>query len=286
MSEQAPIAERARLASRSARADRARARAPRYLFVAFLAITSLTGIRTILAPAPSASLAPAAPATLDQGAESFALEFARAYLTWGPGLNRERAVRPFISSDLAYDAGLSTRGSERVEWEHVSSEQAAAGGVRTVVVAAGVSTQRLPLYLAVPVRREGSGALALTGYPALVGPPSVAHAALPERDDVASQAVSTLARRVATNYLARNRANLAADMAPGARVSLPSLRLRPGSIDAIQWGHGPRSRAVFVTAEATDPERRRWTLTYELGLAHAHSARPTCTYIETAPTTP
>jgi Conjugative transposon protein TcpC len=279
----ATVGDRVRVFRRSARADRLRARTPRYLFIAFLAVMSLAGLRSIVRPASPPAPTPAPAHGTDQGAESFALEFARAYLTWGPGVDRGRALRPYLSADLDYEAGLATRGSDRVEWDQVTSDEPAPGGGRKVIVAAGVSSEPVPLYLEVPVERARTGALALTGYPALVGAPSTAHAAVPERDDVVRAPVLALARRVVANYLAANRTNLAADLAPGARVSLPAFRLRLHSIDGVQWAAGGGSGAVFVTAEASDAKRRRWTLTYELGIAHPRSPRPTCTYVETAP---
>ena len=276
------ISERLGSARRSARADRARARAPRYLFIAALAITSLVGMRTMVSPPSTQSIERSPAPASDESAQSFALEFARAYLSWGPGVSRERALRPFLSSDLDYDAGVSTRGRQRVRWAQVAADEPARGGGWTIVIAAAVTTQTAPLYLAVGVERRG-GALALTGYPALVGAPRSAHAALPGRDDVASQTLRALGRRVVTNYLAANAQNLAADLAPSARVALPTLSARAGSIDSVQWAAGAGSGAIVVTVEAIDARRRRWTLAYELGLAGAHSARPTCTYVETAP---
>ena len=224
---------------------------PRYLFLGFLAITCLAGIRTIIAPAPAATVASQCAPVVDQQAESYALEFARAYLTWGPGVSRERALRPFLSSDLDYDAGLSTRGSERVEWAQLASDQPAAGGGRTIVVAAGVSSQRAPLYLAVPVSARARARLPSGGYPALVGPPTSARPSL-ARARRRHERRGQRARAARRRQLPGGRpANLAADMAPGAQ------RLAADAADARSLDRpGPVGRRAPDPELSSSPPRR------------------------------
>lgn len=278
------LAKRVEVARRSARLERLRARAPKYLFLAFIAITSLVGIRQILDPArPVAASAPAL-AVPDAVAEDFALQFTRAYLDFDPAhpLARERALRRFLPTDLDPEAGLTPgHGERRVGWTQVSSEQRSPAGTTTIVVAAGDGAAP-PLYLAVPVEARGDGSLGLGGYPALVGPPPVVRGSLPDRAEVEDQAVITVSRRVVANYLAGEAANLAADLVPKADVTLPSRELQLRSLDDVAWADGSSSNAVLVTAEARDPGGGRWTLTYELGITR-RAARPYVTYIGRVP---
>jgi hypothetical protein len=279
------VGERLELVRRLARVERLRMRAPRYLFIAALAVTSLVGVRELVAPSR-----PAAPATppavdVDQAADDFAVQFARAYLSYEarrPGL-RERALRPFLPEDLDLDAGFVPRsGSEAVLWAQVAENQAAAGGGRVIVVALATDADPWPTYLAVPVERRGGGALALAGYPSFVGAPAITQTGLRERAEVDDPALVTVSRRVVANYLAGERANLEADLAPDAAVSLPQTRLRVSAVDEVAWAHGVGSGAVLVTVEAVGAQGT-YTLTYEVGIAR-RAGRPLATYVETVPT--
>ena len=135
---------------------------------------------------------------VDNAAQDFAQRFARAYLTYDAArpARRERAAAPRSSPTTStLDAGLRPRGApQRVLWTEVASNQEAIAGGRVIVVAAGVSTQDEPLYLAVPVERI-DGAIGLTGYPSMVGPPIASRAALPERVEVEDRETLVVARR-------------------------------------------------------------------------------------------
>jgi hypothetical protein len=153
------------------------------------------------------------------------------------------------------------------------------------VIAAGISTQAEPLYLAVPVYRAGDGAIGLAAYPSLVGPPAVARVEFADRDEVEEAQIVAVARRVVTNYLAGEARNLAADLAPEAEVSLPTRELALRSVEEVAWTRGVGSSAVLVTVVARDAQRLTWTLTYELGLTQ-RAGRPYVTFIETVPFAP
>lgn len=279
-------ASRFELAQRSARLERLRARAPRYLFVAAIAILCLVGLRSIVSPAQPAS-GGSGPTLVDNAAQEFAQRFARAYLTYDarrPG-QRERLLRPLVPSDLDTGGGVApAAGSQRVLWTEVASNQEAISGGRVIVVAVGVSTQEEALYLSVPVTRI-DGSLALTAYPSLVGPPIVSRAPLPERAAVDDRDILAVARRAIANYLAGERSNLAADLAHGAVVSQPTRPLEMASIDEVVWARGEGSSAVLVTLTAADQRRALWTLTYEIGIARERG-RTVVTFIETVPTDP
>lgn len=284
MSGGSPVGGRVQAFTRSARLERARSRAPRALFFAVTVVLVALGARELIAPAEPAPARTAGTA-VDHASEDFAQRFTRAYLAWDSSAPaaRERALRSLVPDDLEGDAGLTpVAGSQEVLWTQVAQNQEAIAGGRVIVVAAGVSTQAAPLYLAVPVYRADDGAIGLAGYPSLVGPPTVGRAELGDREEVEDEAILAMAERVVGNYLAGERANLAADLAPEARVSLPTRALRLLSVEDVLWARGVGSSAVLVTATARDQQRAVWTLTYEVGI-DVRRGRPYVTFVETVP---
>lgn len=275
------ISEPVALLRRSARARRAWARAPRYLLAGFLVITSLAGVRTILAPADAAP-PPGAEPVRDYEAEAYAVELARAYLTYDaarPEL-RERRLRGLVPDELAPDAGfLPRRGARQVLWAEVADVQRRSDGL-VVVVAVQTDSSPEPLRLAAPVGRTPRGELRLTGYPALLGAPAVAGRALPELAEVEDAELVAVASRVITNYLAGERANLAADLLPEAEGSAPDERLRVRDVLEVAWLGDPASGRVQVTVEASDSTGALYTLGYELGIAERRG-RPYVSFIAT-----
>lgn len=224
---------------------------------------------------------------VDNASHDFAQRFARAYLTYDserPGL-RERLLAPLVPGDFDAEAGaLAANGSQEVLWTQIASNQEAIAGGRVVVVAVGVSTQDEPLYLSVPVDRV-DGAIGLTAYPGLVGPPIVSRAALLERTELEDRVVLAVVRRAIANYLADELQNLNADLAADAVVSPPTRPLELRSVDDVQWAAGEGSSAVLVTVTAADERRALWTLTYEIGVAEERG-RSVVTFVETVPTDP
>ncbi len=119
------------------------------------------------------------------------------------------------------------------------------------------------MYLTVPVMRTGSGALALAGYPAFVGPPATAPAAAPESlPPIADPTLEAVVRRSLANYVTDAPSELAADLTEGAPVSPPSPGLRLVSIEQPQWA--PGGGAVDAVVRAEDALGARHTLSYEL----------------------
>ena len=103
------------------------------------------------------------------------------------------------------------------------------GNRQTVTVAAQTSAG--PVYLAVPVARDERGFLYVAAYPALVGPPATNTAAdAPTEEDVEDPRLRDVVERAITNYLAGEKRNLLADLAPEAVVSLPAEPLDARSI--------------------------------------------------------
>ncbi len=267
------------------RGARLRATAPRRLATVALALLVALGLRSLLWPAvPAPPHRPVAGA--DAPSEDFALQFARAYLNYDatrPGL-RARALGRFASQGLeAGEAALTASGSQRVLWEEVASDQPALLGGRVIVVAAAISTQRPPVYLAGTVRHPQGRPLALGGYPAFVGSPSVdTGSSTPAGEEVTDPGVVEVAKRVIRNYLASQAVNLRADLAPGAEVTLPTVSLGVQSVGPVSWIGRAGSDAVLVSVVAVDRDGAEYRLAYELGIERRE--RPYVDFIEVIPT--
>lgn len=279
------VGARVEVVRRSARLERVRARAPRYLFVAALALTSLVGLRELISP-EKAPTPPPVPLGSDHALEDFAQGFARAYLAYDGARpqRRERALGPYLPEELDAGAGLTPpeRGSRAVDWVRVAQNQEALAGGRIVVVAAGIDGDSVATYLAVPLERTSEGAITLTGYPSIVGAPTGARAELVPRDEVEDKEVLAVAERAVRNYLAGEQANLEADLAPDAAVAIPAQRFRVQSVDDVVWAAGPDSGAVLATVTAREEAGGLWTLTYELGVERRRG-RVVVSFIETVP---
>ncbi len=207
-------------------------------------------------------------ATTDRAAEGFATLFARSYLSWDsrdPEAHK-LALAPFVGSWMEPEAGLQLpeSGEQQVQWTQVVQARVVASGERLYTVAAQTDTAGL-LYLSVGVVREVDGALALAGYPAFVGAPTSTTAAAPAHlREVEEPALATVVARALRNYLARAESELGADLAAGARVSLPAQMFVLQSLDSLDWSSSGRS--VLATLRARDERGTQYTLAYELGV--------------------
>jgi hypothetical protein len=252
--------------ARSLRALRTRARLPRVLATAAVALLALAGLRALVdstTPAPARERIVAAG---DQAVGAFAESFVRVYLGFDPAEPdlREAQLADYLSRSLDPDAGLARPADEarRVGWTTVVGE-VRRGRRTTVTVAAEVAGETV--HLAVPVGRDERGFLAVVGYPALVGPP--AHDAAvgpPSEEEVEDSGLRAVCERAVRNYLAGERRNLAADLTDDAVVSLPGRELEVRSIDAITWA--VLGRRVAIQLQADDDGNATWTLRYELAV--------------------
>ena len=262
-----------------------RAAAPRYLALGVLALLLVLGLRSLFF-APTAGTPARAATSADAPSRAFALQFARAYLTYDAErpAARSRALAPFLSDAVDADAGFyAAGGRQRVIWAEVASDQPALTGGRAITVAAAITTQPLPVYLTVTVAHERGGPLSLVGYPAFVGAPAISRDAPSiSRSAVEDGELTAVVSRALRNYLAGSAQDLAADLAPGAAVTLPTLPLRVRSVGRIDWLGRSDARAVLASAEAIDARGATYTLAYELGIAIRD--RPYIDFIEVIPT--
>jgi hypothetical protein len=264
----------------SARYGRARARVPRYAFLAFVFLMCVAGVRSILLPsAPSTAPAVSGP-PLDYAEQSYALAFSQAYLTFDgarPG-EREEALAPFAASGFEIGVGFSPpqAGSQRVQWAAVAQVQRPLAGGVIITVAAKLSTTAQPVYLSVPVDRGQGGAIYLAGYPSFVGPPLSTTGTTTDQggEPVDEGEVSALVKRALANYLAGDAENLAADLAGAATVTLPTNQLRLEGVEQLVWVDGAGGGAVLATISATDARGGTYTLRYEVGVGRSGAADP------------
>lgn len=272
----------------SIRRARLAARAPQLAATATCVVLSTLGARDLLRPGPSVATAvPSAAADATPAAlAGFAQAFARTWLSWDvtdPG-RRERALARYITGDLGPGAGLqpAATGSSLVLAANMVDLRPT-GREGWIATVATTSTGGDDQVLAVTVRRGRDGRLAVTGPPALVGPPrSSTRVPATDEREVQDGAVVALAQRALTNLLARDARNLRADLAPGARVGLPLRRLRLESVDALTWQSPDRVAAALITA-VDDRAGVRMSLRYELHLTRT-GRRPAVLSIVNPPT--
>jgi hypothetical protein len=248
---------------------------PRYVIYALALAGVCASARFALDP-PRVAL-PASllrrPTPEDLAAEGFATLFARAYLTWEAQHPeaRERALAPFVGSGMEANAGFQPPvGSgeppidQQVQWTQVVQQRQPWPAEIVYTIAAQTNTVGL-LYLTVSVLHKPGGGLALAGYPAFVGPPASGPAQTEPAGrlrEVSEPALSAVVERALRNYLAGSPSELAADLAPGARVSLPGIELALQSLQSLQWA--PGAGAVIALVQAQDQGGAQYTLAYEL----------------------
>jgi hypothetical protein len=241
---------------------------PRYLLSAAAAFGIAASARLAIAPprtGPVPQVGRTAPIA-DRAAEGYAVLFARRYLTWNAASpqSSEQGLEPFLGAGAEPDAGvvLPTAGEQRVEWADVVQEREPASGEHVYTVAAQTDSAGL-LYLTVDVARARGGQLQLVGNPAFVGPP----ASGPRRsrgslNEVAEPALGVVAERALRNYLAGAAGELAADLSPAARVSVPTLALTLDSIEHLEWTEP--GRTLLAVTQAHDSRGVAYALAYEL----------------------
>jgi hypothetical protein len=251
---------------------------------------ALTGVaatvRFAISPPRAERVEVRVPSSDDPAGAGFAVMFARRYLTWD-GAHPERhqqGLRGFLGDTLDPDAGFQppSGGTQQVQWAQVVQARAGARQDRVFTVATETDRSGL-LYLAVDVARDRAGRLRLAGYPAFVGAPMQAAATL--EDDASLRAVedaslSGVVARCLRNYLAGSRSNLDADLAAGARVTVPSLALRLAQVSTLKWA--PGGGAVLAQIRAEDRAGTAYALRYELDVVNV-SGRWEITAIEVDP---
>jgi hypothetical protein len=262
------VAARVSVRPRSMRRIRASGGLTRWVLYATATVGLAASARfTIAPPRPSAATPPMLEHR-DLAAEGFATQLARSYLAFdGDRPDARRAqLASFVGDQLDPDLGLRapTGRVQRVRWTQVVQSRPGADGSRVYTVAAQTDRAGL-LYLSIDVARGRDHALRLDGYPALVGAPLSATAAVaPEESlrQVTDRGLRATCQRALRNYLARASDNLAADLTADAVVALPGLALTLRRVSALSWS--PDRASVLAGLEATDGDGVAYTLRYEL----------------------
>jgi hypothetical protein len=245
--------------------------APRYLLYATCAAGLLASVRFTLDP-PVARAPVTAAHTVsapDRAAEGYASLFARRYLSWDaaePQLS-EQQLAPMLGTEAEPDAGMTlpSAGEQRVIWTEVVQSRQLGAAAHVYTVAAQTDTAGL-VYLTVNVVRRADGRLALSGDPAFVGAPATARSEpAPHFHEVTDLELADVVERALRNYLAGLPNELAADLAAGAQVTVPSLALALESVQRIDWL--PDMRSVLAVVQARDARGTRYTLAYEVDVA-------------------
>ncbi len=246
---------------------------PRRLLYGVATMGLLATARIAVDP-PRATL-PAAllhrPPAPDLAAEGFATLFARRYLTWEASdpEARESTLAAYAGGGIVPGLGATppSGGEQSVQWAQVVQEREPLPGEHVYTVAAQTGGAGL-LYLSVSVLRTATGKLALAGYPAFVGAPATGPAQPSEHLPAVNEpALATVVERALRNYLAGAGGELAADLAPGAQVAMPTLALELRSLQSLRWV--PGGGAVLAVVEASDRHDAQYTLAYELDVARA-----------------
>lgn len=241
---------------------------PRYLLCAAATFGLAASARFAIAPpqAPArADLAATAP-TVDRAAEGYAVLFARRYLTWNAAepQSSAHALEPFFGPGIEAGAGLvlPASGEQQVQWAEVVQMREPSPGDHVYTVAAQTDSAGL-LYLSVGVDTAQDGGVVLAGYPSFVGPPAASAAQPPQHQrEVEEPVLRTVVERVLHNYLAGSAQELAADLTPDARVSLPGIGLSLQSVTRLTWSEPGRS--VVAVTQAQDARGMQYLLAYEL----------------------
>jgi hypothetical protein len=261
---------RAEVQHTSARRMRLVARAPRFLAATVAIVLSLAGLRTVVFGAPAAKIERFYEPTSDNvGTEAFAEAFARAYLTWS-GSGDIQAYGQSLARynpQFADSEGVQpSNAPERVTWASVVQDQPSAlEGSRIVTVEMQLVPGDRTVYLAVPVNRAQNGALAVTTWPSFVGAPAVQAApTMPNLTAVTDPNLITVVTRAITNYLADDKNDLQADLAPGTQVTYPAQQLQVSGPPVSVQSTGPGG--VLITVRATDAQGAAYTLAYEVGV--------------------
>ena len=84
------------------------------------------------------------------------------------------------------------------------------------------------------------------------------------RPEVTDPALAEVCRRGLENYLAAAARNLAADLSPSARVSLPDVPLRLERVRGLHWDEDRAT--VLAAVDARDRDGVRYRLRYALAV--------------------
>lgn len=233
-------------------------RAVVWLFVAVLLIRGAADLFVRERPAAAVRGTPAVPVVWpDDEARAFAVEFARAYLSYSAGdPNRSAdAVRAFVTPELADSVVPQFAKDARAQ------SVAAVAVARSVVVDARHALITVAVdggrYLTVPVARDGAGGLVVYDLPSFAAPPARARVSAPAVDPLADpegDAIVDVVGRFLKAFLAGDAREMSYFVPSGVRIDALGRRhelVGQVSVARLSPASG-RSREVLATARARD----------------------------------
>jgi hypothetical protein len=244
-----------------------------WLFVAVLLIRGAADLFERERPAAAARNAPAVPAMWpDDEARAFAVEFARAYLSYSPREPQRsaEALRSLVAPELA-DSVVPQFGEDAP-----AQSVDAAGVARATVIDARHALVTVAVeggrYLTVPVARDGAGGLVVYDLPSFAAPPGrgqVAPAAVDPLSGGERDAIVDVLGRFFRAFLGGDALELSYFVPAGVRMD--ALGRRHELVGLVSVGElsppAGRSREVLATVRARDPAGGAvYTLRYRLRL--------------------
>jgi len=194
-----------------------------WCFVAVLLLRGAADLFVREPPAASVQAAPAAAAAWpDDEAKAFAVDFARAYLSYSPRDPEASAdaVRALVTPDLA--DSVVPQYAEGAPAQSVGAAVVA----RSAVVGSGHALITVAVdggrYLTVPVARDGAGGLVVYDLPSFAAPPARGTAEATSVDPLSGSerdAIVDVVGRYLKAFLAGDAQQLAYYAPPGARVA-------------------------------------------------------------------
>jgi Conjugative transposon protein TcpC len=227
----------------------------------------LRGAADLLAVEPTAPATPAPRAAAatwpDDEARAFAVEFARAYLSWSPRgpSEYERALQRFVPPELAASLvpELADRGPDQtVETATVARTATVDTDRALVTVAATVDAERVATrYLTVPVARDGNGGLVVYDLPSFAAPPARGDVSVQELEPLTGvdrAPIESVLTRFFRAFLAGEAGELEYLVPTGVRIgALGEPHRLEGVVSIAELGPPARDgRDVLATVRARD----------------------------------
>jgi hypothetical protein len=253
----------------------------RWVLWAFVLVLLLRGAADLFErerPPVPVRAAPAAAAWPDDDARAFAVDFARAYLTYSPQHPdvQVRTLQAFATPDLAASIAPELDDDARRQVVDVAAVARTAridAGHALVTVAATVSDgSTVTRYLTVPVARDARGGLVVSELPSFTAPPARAEVVPPAVETLTGPdraAIEDVLQRFFTAYLAGETDDLEYLVPAGVRLGALGQPHKLLGVTAIAAAGPPqgRTRAVLATVRAQDVRTKAvFSLRYRLRL--------------------
>jgi hypothetical protein len=214
----------------------------------------------------------------DDGARAFAVDFARAYLSYSPRHpgRYARELAQFVSGELAGPVvpRFAQRGARQVVQTATVAEATRLDESHALVTVAaslatdGVSTR----YLTVPVARDAGGGLAVYDLPSFSAPPARAQPVADEAEALPAgeeSAIGDVLQRFFAAFLAGRAGELEYFVPAGVRLGALGQRYELAGVESLaQVGAGSaRGRTVLAVVRARDARTRAvYALRYRVAL--------------------